>query len=435
MPDWSRNSTQRLLYLTLCVIVVASRIAYVAYDRTYTNVSGAEVERAAASVARDGSIANIYSDHSGPSAHVVPLYPLLLGAVYWLFGWNTQTGRVVQELLSIAATTAGIAILPTVARATGLSVIAGWGAAVALAVLPLNLWIESSGSWEQPYAALLLLVSVILFCRLIDERWVKRDTVVACGIVMGIAALLSPAVLPGLGLMALVAFLQNRRAHQILLSVALLLSTAALVISPWVIRNYLVFDSFVPMRSNMGLELAIGNHDGANGKTFGTSFDDPGSPMYRMHPFTSRVERLRLEQMGEPAYMREQRRKALGWIAAHRAGFALLTAQRIRLFWLPPRSLWSPASPGASFKAAVAVSTALLAFAGLVWMVVRRQRYAWILVSAVIGPSVLYVITHVDPRHRYVVFGLTTLVAADTFHRLSGVVLSGRFKQADASGA
>jgi hypothetical protein len=83
----------------------------------------------------------------------------------------------------------------------------------------------------------------------------------------------------------------------------------------------------------------------------------------------------------------------------------------------------------------VAVSTALLAFAGLVWMVVRRQRYAWILVSAVIGPSVLYVITHVDPRHRYVVFGLTTLVAADTFHRLSGVVLSGRFKQADASGA
>lgn len=434
MPERSSTSTKRLLYLALCVFVVTSRMAYVAYDQTFTNVfGGAEIERAAASLARDGSIGSVYSDRSGPSAHVVPLYPLLLGAVYWLFGWNTETGRIVQELLSSAATAAGIAMLPTVARATGLSIVAGWGAAVALAVLPLNLWIESSGSWEQPYAAVLLLLSVILFCRLSDEHWAHRRTVMASGAIMGVAALLCPAILPGLGFMALVAFLQNRRTPHIVGSVALLLSIAAMVVVPWVVRNYRVFDSFVPMRSNMGLELAIGNHDGANGRTFGTSFDDPESPMYEMHPLTSRVERLRLEQIGELRYMQEQREKALEWIAGHPAGFAWLTAQRFRLFWLPPRSLWAPASPGAGLKAAVAVSTALLAFAGLLWMVVRRQRYAWILVSAVIGPSVLYVITHVDPRHRYVVFGLTTLVAADTLHRLSRLVLSGGLKQAAAT--
>ena len=132
--------------------------------------------------------------------------------------------------------------------------------------------------------------------------------------------------------------------------------------------------------------------------------------------------------------MRDQGQKALGWIVSHPADFALLTAQRARLFWLPSRSLWSPASPGASLKAVFAVSTAVLAFAGLLWMVGTGQRHAWILVSAVIGPSVLYAITHVDPRHRYVVYGLTTLVAADVCHRLA-ILLSRWLARADATRA
>jgi hypothetical protein len=425
MPDRSEGSSKRFGYFALCVVVIASRLAYVVHDRTYANVlGGAEAERAAANLAREGSIGNVYSDRSGPSAHVAPLYPVFLAGIYRAFGWDTQLGRLVQECMAILATTAGIALLPAVARATRLTVPAGWTAAITLAVLPLNLWIESSGSWEQPYAAVLLLGAVIMFCRLDQQRWTVRNTAIACGTLTGLAALLSPAMLPGFALMALVALLRHRHERQVWPRALLLITVSAIIISPWVVRNFVVLHAFIPMRSNMGLELAIGNHDGANGQTFGTSFRDPNSPMYRMHPLTSVAERRRVEEKGEPAYMHEKLAVATEWISSHPAQFAALTARRFRLFWFPPPTLWSPGSPGAALKAAVSISTALFAFCGLTWHVLRRHEHAWILVSALIGPSLLYVITHIDPRLRYAVFGLTTLVCADAGHRLLRVAAS-----------
>ena len=392
--------------------MVALRVAYVVHDRTFTVIPGAEMEIAAASLAREGVLGNFYGPTSGPSADMAPLYAVGLAALYKLFGWDTIAGRVAQETCAIAATTFTILLLPTVATRTGLSVTAAWMAALALAILPLNLWVETSGAWEQPYSALVLLWMLLACCKLHREEWRSRSAVVSFGASIGAAALLTPTLLPAAALMIAFEIRRSPNRNRIL-GVGLAVLVAAAILTPWTVRNYLVFDKFIPLRGNFGLALAIGHNPMADGSTFITSIDDPNNPTMAMHPFTSWEERQRLSAMGEANYMAARGQEAIDWIRANPGRTFELTLQRTRLFWLSPPELWAPSSPGRLVKAAIFSVIGLLALLALAILVVRGQDYAWLLVAAATGPSFLYLITSVDPRYRYPVFALTTLLACD----------------------
>jgi hypothetical protein len=409
----------------LWLFVFVTRFGYAMLDGVPTG-PGAEVERAAASLARSGTIADIYSDTSGPSAHVAPLYPLFLGALYRVAGWNTVAGRVAQELCASAATGVGIVLLPSVSVAAGMAPVVGWIAAVLMAVLPLNLWVESSGSWEQPYTAIVLLLLVREICRLNAARWRSLSSALACGILVGLAGLLTPAVLPAIALMLLSQVFEWRRNPFIVRRMGFVLVIAVVVIAPWIVRNALVFQAFIPLRSNFGLELAIGNHDGANGKTYGTWFEDASSPFFQMHPISSQDERARLQAAGEWPYMQEKQRVAVKWIREHPQRFASLTLVRLRLFWFPPTDLWTPFSSGRLLKAGVASTAGALALIGVLWMIAAGQTEGWILGGVLLGSSLTYAVTHVDPRHRYPVAGLFILVALHTLALASARVRRGR---------
>ena len=250
------------LYIVLCTLTVFVRVAYIIHDRTFEQLdTGQEMELAAISLAREGYI-GVYHNSSGSagkSAHVAPIYLLFLGTLYWLFGWNTSTGRVAQEVCAIIATTLSIALLPIIARKAHLAIAAGWIAAYALAVLPINLWVETSGTWEQPYSALLLLGLFLMFCRLNDEQWHNNKTILLGGILLGMVALVSPSLLPA-GLLMIIAELIASRNNQmrIVVSSVVMVSCSGLVVAPWIIRNYYALEGFVPIRSNFGLELAYG---------------------------------------------------------------------------------------------------------------------------------------------------------------------------------
>src|SRR5262249_44218731 len=65
----------------------------------------------------------------------------------------------------------------------------------------------------------------------------------------GFAALVNPAVAAAWACWTTVAAVRERRTA--LLAVAV----AGLVVGPWVARNYLVFDRFIPVKSNLAYEL------------------------------------------------------------------------------------------------------------------------------------------------------------------------------------
>jgi hypothetical protein len=292
-------------------------------------------------------------------------------------------------------------------------------------VLPLNLWVETSGAWEQPAAALLLMVIVATLIALRERQGGAPALLLLVGAETGIAALLSPGLLPGIALALLAEFLMRaNRWRWALRSAPLVLLPVVLMITPWTVRNYHALGGWVPLRSNFGLEMWIGNHPGSNGRSFDLAWSNRDSFIYSNHPFTSRPERLHLNEVGELAYMREKQQRAFEWIAANPGEFARLCAVRFRLYWFPPADLWDPnASHANRLKSVCYGWFAFGMFAELVclWWTRHVGRGVW--TASVLGPPLIYFISHVDGRYRYPVFALSALLGcAFLLRSLRGMV-------------
>jgi len=397
----------------LFLLAFTCRVAYILKAQTF-NDGADEIERAAASFAREGVIGNIFMGSPGKSAFAAPLYPTFLGCIYFVFGWDTLAGRVAQGLFAIFAASLGIVLLPLIARKVQLPMKSGWIAGIIMAVLPLNLWVETSGKFEYPYAPLMLLSLLWVFHVLHDERWTHRRIVLLAGFLLGLAALLSPAFLP-VGFLMLIAELwsQEGRRKQILKEGLLLLAVFLVVVTPWIIRNYYALGGFVPIRSNFGLELLTGNNPQATGKSYTTSWNDLDSPTYRLHPNSNDKERARLAQLGELAYMREKQQTGLKWIKENPGRFVDLTLHRFRLFWFPPPDEWAPSSSARLFKSLLFCLIGVGMFCELFRLGALRHSTRWLLAAAVFGPTITYMITHVDPKFRYPIFGMSTLLACN----------------------
>jgi hypothetical protein len=417
------NSAWRSVTACLLLFALAAgpRVAYILVKRTYrSNDGGAEMERVARSLAARGEMADAYGPASGTTAHLAPLYPLYLGGLYRLLGPDADVTRLVQQLSAVLAVALSLALLPLVARRTGLSAGAGWAAAVLMALSPLNMFQETSGAWEHAHAAPLMVGILLAFAGLRAAGWNGGVRLAVAAVLTAVAALFSPPILLAAILMMLVEVCsQKERRGRVLAGVAVILGVTGLALAPWIYRNHQALGGFVPLRSNFGLELWIGNNDTANGKSFVTYCGDPASPHRVQHPFCNPVERAHCQEVGELAYMREKQNLGLHWIAGHPGRFVLLTVQRFRYFWFPAADLWEPDDPRGFWKAlafGVAGGGCLL---GLAWLFRARETYRWLLLAAVVGPSLPYMIVHVEARYRYPTQCLTVLLACDVVFRLA----------------
>ena len=79
----------------------------------------------------------------------------------------------------------------------------------------------------------------------------------------------------------------------------------ALGVAPWTLRNYLVFGKFIPIRSNMGLVIWMGNHPGGRG--FDATLSPYGNPQ----------QALLYQQMGEITYMSAKKHEAVAFMKSH----------------------------------------------------------------------------------------------------------------------
>jgi hypothetical protein len=168
---------------------------------------------------------------------------------------------------------------------------------------------------------------------------------------------------------------------------------------PWTMRNHAALGGLVFMRSNFGLELRMGNHEGA-APTLGLS-QDRGT---LRHPRSLPDEAREVRRLGELAYMRAAEREARDWIRSHPLAFARLTLLRVAQFWLGPLD-----------DVPVAVGTALLtllaaAGARRAWPCLDAARRAALLTPLVTFPLVYYVVGY-EARYREPLDGLLLVLA------------------------
>ena len=219
----------------------------------------------------DGDLTRFVSGANPPmDASVLahpPGYPILIAAVYGIFGENDDTFRLVQILLNSLGP-----ILVLIIALRLFEIRPAVIAAFLVAISPQFAY-YSSIILPDELSAVMILAALYFFVKAVqDQQW---RSAIFCGVFMGLScwlrsnALLLPVFFSGTAFIFLPKQLRLKFA-------AVLLASFIIIISPITIRNYIVFRSFIPLSLGTGTTFVegLGDYD-ANGR-FGMPSSDEG---------------------------------------------------------------------------------------------------------------------------------------------------------------
>jgi hypothetical protein len=191
-----------------------------------------------------------------------------------------------------------------------------------------------------------------------------------------------------------------RRDKRNLALTGLLTLGIVLACAPWAWRNYTVFHEFVFIRSNLGLELRMGNHENAEATM---EMMDRQGRTYQ-HPRADIAEARRLKEIGEVAYMRQALDDALTWMKENPAEFLKLTMLRFLHFWFGPLQR--------SLTEALIAALTILAILGArrIFPSLSPPQRAAILSPLITYPLIYYLVAYM-PRFRVPIDWILLLLA------------------------
>jgi hypothetical protein len=215
----------------------------------------------------------------------------------------------------------------------------GTGTAVVVFLMGLVCWFELGFQYTTDCWLVMLSLDLLLVGLCWGRPLGSRTLAAAWGAFGGVCALVSPASGFTWGVLSLGAGARARTWDR--LGIALL--AAGLTVSPWVVRNYLVFGRLIPVKSNLAFELYQSQcllPDGVSQKI-----------LNRTHPFIPGTrEREEYRSLGETAFLDhkwEQFRDAVlaaPWDFAERVGQRFLAATVVYYPWdrtREPRRPWA----------------------------------------------------------------------------------------------
>jgi 4-amino-4-deoxy-L-arabinose transferase-like glycosyltransferase len=193
---------------------------------------------------------------------------------------------------------------------------AGWGWAFS----PYGIYFSAEWAWSTH--VLLLCLCWLLYLAQDLERSSRLGLWAGFGLLAGFAALTEPSILIIIPfLLALAAWRLAHAGRRWLLPGVVASLTLAAAISPWMIRNAVVFHRFIPMRDSMGLEAWLGN----NGYSRHWINADH-------HPNHDPNE-LAAYNVGELPFMAHKAEQAEAYIHAHPSWYAWMCARRALYLW------------------------------------------------------------------------------------------------------
>ena len=336
---------------------------------------------------------NVWIAHTGPTAWLPPLYPLLLAGIFRVFGVFTHASAWVLFTIQSAFSAATALAIWQIAIRCFSRRVALW-AAWLWALYPAAMQYAVRWPWEMTISTALFTFAVALAIRMkgIGEAknapYSHTRSWLLFGLLWGLIALSNATLLiflPACGLWILAG---TRRTQYAVRDAVLAAVVFVACVAPWTVRNYTVFHRFIPLRGNFGAELYMGNGPGSTGLL-----------MEYLHPFQDPVQLHRYAEVGEVKYVAERGAAAKAFIAAHPAHFLADVARRIWFFWagVPSDQAWYK-------EAARTLNFAFLSAAGLLGLALAlRNRvpaaglFAW---AFLLLPIPYYVVTvHARFRH------------------------------------
>jgi len=396
------HGRRRPIYVVCIAVFLLSfaiRIGLLVATRSYTVREDEEVVHVAVSLAQGQGFADAYGN-GAPTAHMSPIYPLVLSLVYRAFGIGME-GEIAQEVLSCLLASLTWALLPLLADVCGLDRRVQFTAGIFAAVLIANRWAETKGSFEAAMAGLACLLVFTFFMRC----WYLADFSLGKAVWAGVLSGLAMLVSAGLGSIVatlLVAgyFLFHARFGSKYLRFALIaIVLIVITLFPWALRNRLVLGGWVWTRSNLPLELLLSNNDDAR-----PMFKDNIASFYKYHPFASPEKRARARTIGELAFEQEMKNKVELWIRTHPKQFLWLSLQRMYYFWFPVMKR--------PLQTIIMALLSLISIPALIFLVRQKQLIGYALLAIWIVYPLMYYMVEEEPRYPYLIQWSKYLLAA-----------------------
>jgi len=323
----------------------------------------------AASIVQGKGFADPFAPlETGPSAWVAPPFPYLLAGVFWLAGTKTPAAARLGIFLQSLIFAGTLWFIYLIVRRV-FSVNCAKLAVLIWLISPNRIGLTSTYLSEIGFSTFSLLLAIVALIRFTDTPTWKAASL--AGAAIGFAILCLPVMVLALPFYAyaLYTLARGRTLHPLVGPVAALVLCVA-VLAPWIIRNYVVFRTFVFIKSNLGSMLYSAG--------------------------TSKVERDLVQRMGEIAYTRYSLERAVRWIRGHQKKFVVRCLGNALAFWV--------ANPVKGWKRWVWNLYQIPFLAGSavgVWGHWRRSPVVTLCCAIlIIVPSVYYLTADAD-QHRY----------------------------------
>ena len=365
-------------------------------------IFGWEMGEIAHSLVTGHGYSSPFGIYTGPTAWTAPLYPFWIAAIFRIFGIYSKASVIV--LMTVNAAFVAMTVLPVweiACRCFSRKVasISVWMWALWPFTLPLSRRI-----WVSALAAFLftMIFALTLRMRGIGEKLQPLDATATprlwllLGLLWGVLAISMASFLVFMP----VSFLWllwpawqepgrpqfKKHLQRAILAVVLCIA----FMTPWMIRNALVFHKFIPMRSNFGVELYLGNGPQSTGIV--DNFE---------YPATNQSQLYLYRHLGEIAYCHLRGEEAMAFIRAHPLHYAADSLLRIGYYWFGTPASSNPNSimlylPEAQF--------AFFGICGLLGLWVALRDHApgiqLFVIAFLVLPDIYYFV-HVQNRFRY----------------------------------
>lgn len=403
----------RILLSSAIVIGLGERIGWALARRTMWATG--EATNVAVALAQGRGFSDAFWIGQGPTAHLLPVAPAIAGMVYRLFGPVTPLSEAILCLWAIGLTFGNYAFVCAIARRLGTPRWAALGALCVPLVAPIYTTNEAF-EWRVWEGGLgLLCANVMLYVLVRAETGAPPSRL---DLWLAVLPAVTFFINPPLGLCAYAGWaIHHVRYRRDLRALARSATAAALalamIVGPWTLRNAQAMHAFIPLRDNLGMELAVANHPAAV-----TGADRDKTFLARLtaiqpyiHP---RAQRALIAAGGEVAYARLLGTQAKAWIKAHPRDFLTLCRRHLGQMVFPGTWMFQT-SHGVRLpviRSLLARAVAALGLLGLIVGLVRRDRRFLFVLPFVAIPILVYVPFQPVIRYCWLVYPIEAMLAA-----------------------
>lgn len=353
-PDYGRRTLWAIFVLALVLRVAA--IVYLAGVAPSAPVTYEHGEIARHLVAGEGFSIR-FLGVEGPTSQQAPLYPYLLAAIYLVAGVESSLSILIVELLQAVVGALTVACVFRLARGQfpdrpGVAL----GAALFACCYPPHIY--AAAHVQVVVWAMALVTWLLVLVTECQPQGHWRRAIIA-GLIAGLLLLVDPILalsLPIVSLAWIIALWQRGlKATHAFGSAAAMAGVAALMVSPWIARNYAVHGEFVFIKSTFGYAFWQANNPHSHGTdkipkaeaarmflAHDGSLRDQHRAMWEARHETIYIDDVLLKPDGyrqfvglsEPARSRLLFDEAAEFVRGEPAAYAALCLKRLRYFLL-----------------------------------------------------------------------------------------------------